>query len=126
MTPNHEGGVAFGGAVLRFDWQAIHTLQQEHGLDGWMDFVATGIDQSEITALSRLMELAAKVEPEPARALCFPLIPAREALAKAWRVAWTGNVGVPDEGKDQPQKMLSALLSMVRSGQASAGASSGH
>lgn len=126
MTPNHEGGVAFGGATLRFDWQAIHTLQQEHGLDGWTEFVGTGIDQSDIAALCRLMELAAKVGPEKAKDLCFPLIPAREALAKAWRAAWTGNFEVPDEGKDQPQRILSALLSMVRSGQGSAGASSGH
>ncbi|HPE48698.1 MAG TPA: hypothetical protein PLR76_09880 [Hyphomonas sp.] len=126
MTPNHEGGVAFGGATLRFDWQAIHTLQQEHGLDGWMDFVSSAVDQSEITALCRLMEIAARVDTEKARLLCFPLIPAREALASAWRAAWTGNTEAPPEGKDQPQTILSALLSMVRFGQESAGASSGH
>lgn len=129
-TPNHLGTVALtheGRTVpLRFTWGVIHQLQQDHGLDGWMDAVAMALDNLDMAAMARLMALVAGVPEEEARALCVPVLPAKAALTQAWTVGMTGNVPSEDDaGKTMPHLTLWGLLSRLRFGQASAGASSG-
>jgi len=129
-TPNHEGTVTLTHAgrtvPLRFTWAVIHHLQQEHGLDGWMDAVASALDNLDMEAMARLMALVASVGEEEARALCVPVIPAKAALTQAWTVGMTGNAPADDDAeKLMPQMTLWGLLSKLRFGQASAGASSG-
>lgn len=129
-TPNHLGTVTLqhaGRAVpLRFTWAVIHQLQQDHGLDGWMDAVASALDNLDMDAMARLMALVAGVPEEEARTLCVPVLPAKAALTQAWTVGMTGNVPSEDDaGKTMPHLTLWGLLSKLGLGQASAGASSG-
>lgn len=130
-TPNHEGTVLLahnGRAVpLRFTWAVIHTLQQERGLDDWMADVSSAIDRLDMDAMAKLMALVAGVSRAEAEALCVPVIPAKNALLKAWTVGMTGNLPADeaDAEKNLPQPTLWALLSKLRSGLASAGATSG-
>lgn len=129
-APNHEGTVTLtheGRAVpLRFTWAVIHQLQQDHGLDGWMEAVASAVDNLDMQAMARLMGLVANVPEEEARALCVPVLPAKAALTQAWTVGMTGNGPAEDDAeKTTPQLTLWGLLSKLRFGQASAGASSG-
>ena len=129
-TPNHLGTVSLshgGQAVpLRFTWGVIHQLQQEHGLDGWMDAVALALDNLDMAAMARLMALVAGVDEERARELCVPVLPAKAALTAAWTVGMTGNVPAEDEpGKMMPHLTLWGLLSKLPFGRASAGATSG-
>jgi hypothetical protein len=130
MTPNHEGTVYLqhaGEAVpLRFTWAVIHGLQQEHGLESWMDAVASALDNLDMDAMARLMTRVAGVSEDRARELCVPVLPAKKALTQAWTVGMTGNVPADDDAeKLMPQMTLWGLLSKLRFGQASAGANSG-
>ena len=129
-APNHHGTVTLthqGRAVpLRFSWGVIHQLQQTHGLEGWMDAVAQALDSLDINAMADLMALVAEVPTEEARALCVPVLPAKTALTQAWTVGMTGNAPADDEAeKILPQLTLWGLLSKLRFGQASDGATSG-
>jgi len=130
-TPNHVGTVTLqhaGRAVpLRFTWAVIHHLQQEHGLDGWMEAVALALDNLDMAAMARLMALVADVPEDEARSLCVPVLPAKAALTQAWTVGMTGNVPAEesDAEKLMPQTTLWGLLSKLHFGRASAGASSG-
>lgn len=130
MTPNHLGTVTLtheGRAVpLRFTWEVIHQLQQERGLDDWMEDVSAAVDRLDMNAMAKLMALTAGVPLDEARRLCVPVIPAKQALLAAWTAGMTGNVPAEDEAeKTMPQPTLWALLSKLRFGQASAGATSG-
>jgi len=131
MTPNHEGTVTLtheGRAVpLRFTWEVIHQLQQERGLDDWMEDVSQAVDRLDMTAMAKLIALTAGVGIDEARRLCVPVIPAKQALLAAWTAGMTGNVPseTDDAEKNLPQPTLWALLSKLRFGQASVGATSG-
>lgn len=129
-TPNHFGTVSLdhnGRAVpLRFTWAVIHQLQQQHGLDGWMQAVADALDNLDMEAMAALMALVANVAEAEARELCVPVIPAKQKLTEAWTVGMTGNLPAEDDAeKLMPQMTLWGLLSKLRFGQASAGATSG-
>ncbi len=128
-TPNHEGTVLLahnGRAVpLRFTFAVIHRLQQERGLDDWMTDVSAAIDRLDMDAMAKLMALVAGVSREEAEHLCVPVLPAKDALLKAWTAGMTGNVPADDAEKTMPQPTLWGPLSRLLSGLASAGASSG-
>jgi hypothetical protein len=129
-TPNHFGTVTLdhdGRAVpLRFTWGVIHGLQQEHGIEGWMESVAQALDNLDMEAMAKLMARVADVGEEEARALCVPVLPAKAALTQAWTVGMTGNLPADDDAeKLMPQPILWGLLSKLRFGQVSAGANSG-
>lgn len=130
-APNHVGTVYLqyaGQAVpLRFSWAVIHQLQTDHGLDGWMDGVAAALDNLDMSAMAGLMGLVAGVDEARARELCVPVLPAKAALTNAWTVAMTGNVPAEDSDAEKlmPQMTLLGLLSKLRFGRASAGATSG-
>jgi hypothetical protein len=132
MTPNHVVTVTLhhaGRAVpLRFTWAVIHHLQQHHGLDDWMSDIAAALDNLDMAAMARLMALVADVSEDEARALCVPVMPAKAALMAAWTVGMTGNLPVDeaDAEKTLPQPTLWALLSKLRFGQASVGATFGN
>jgi hypothetical protein len=129
-TPNHEGTVTLthqGRAVpLRFSWAVIHTLQQERGLDDWMADVSAAIDRLDMDAMAKLMALVAGVSRPEAESLCVPVLPAKDALLKAWTAGMTGNVPVDDAEKTLPQPTSWGPLSKLLSALVSAGASSGH
>lgn len=129
-TPNHEGTVTLthgGRAVpLRFTWAVIHGLQQERGLDDWMADVSAAIDRLDMDAMAKLMALVAGVSRAEAEALCVPVLPAKEALLRAWSAGMTGNVPQADDAeKAMPQLTSWGPLSKLLSALVSAGASSG-
>ena len=128
--PNHRGIVTlnhYGRAVpLRFSWHVFDHLQKTHGLEAWMDDLARAIDSLDINAMADLMALVAKVPIEQARDLCVPVLPAKTALMQAWTAGMNGNMPADDEAeKILPQLTLWGLLSKLRFGQASDGATSG-
>jgi hypothetical protein len=134
-TPNHLGIVYLqhaGKAVpLRFSFEAFHYLQQEHGLQSWKNSVADAIDNLDISAMAKIMALVADVTEEEAQQLCVPLLPARDALIKAWVAGTNGNVpdGDIDAEKMAPQMIQTTLLdrlSLLLSGLGSPGATSGN
>jgi hypothetical protein len=131
-TPNHLGIVYLqhaGKAVpLGFSWEAFHHLQQEHGLDGWIDSVAEAIDRMDMVGMLQLMVLVANVSEEEAKKLCVPILPAKAALTQAWVAGTNGNIpsGDSDMGKLLPQATLLGMLSKLRFGLASPGAISGN
>ena len=129
-APNHHGTVTlthYGRAVpLRFTWGVFRQLQLDHGLAGWLEDIASAVDNLDVEAMARLMALVANVPEEEARDLCVPILPAKAALIQAWTAGMNGNVPAEDDAeKTMPQLTLWGLLSKLRFGQASAGASSG-
>ena len=131
-TPNHEGTVLLRhgerDVPLRFTFAVFHGMQQEHGLDGWMQEVARGLDDLDLAAMARLMQLTTGVTEAEARELCVPVLPAKQALLKAWQAGMTGNVPEGDDddaGKTMPQPTLWAMLSKLRFGQGFSGGTSG-
>jgi hypothetical protein len=129
-APNHEGTTFLrhsGKDVpLRFEMRVWAALQQDHGVDGCWDYIARALDNFDAAAMVRMMALFADVDEARAAELCIPLVPARDALKKAWITGVTGGEEHDAAAeKTRPQLTLSELLSKLPFGLGSAGATSG-
>jgi hypothetical protein len=134
-APNHLGVVSLqrGEATLsiRFDYAAIHALQVEFGIPEWITYVSQGVDKLEVKPLAHLLSLTSGITSEQSKELIFPLTETRDAIRKAWVLAWDGGVKADDEASEAPEKMtpqgiLWGQLSKLLSAPGSHTQNSGH
>lgn len=102
-----NGSVKFsfvGGTYdVRFDWSCIAKLQAMHG-DQFLDRVEDALGRKDINSICELLAMATGKQRGEIMEASPPILPAVDALTRAWGAAWRGSaIQTPEDEEEDDQ-----------------------